>query len=220
MMNVEQAMQQRHSVRAFLPRTVEAVLVRDLLAQASQAASGGNLQPWRVIALTGDSLQALRQAMPAATPDCDAALVYPAQLWEPYRSRRFDNGEDLYRSIGIGREDRSGRQQQLARNTHMFGAPVGVFIAVDSRMLHAQWVDLGIYLQSLMLLATGKGLATCAQGFWRNYSDFVSRHLALPQGYQIAFGMALGYEDSAAPINQWRSTRAGLGDWCEMRGFE
>lgn len=220
MMNVEQAMQQRHSVRAFLPRTVDAALVRDLLAQAGQAASGGNLQPWRVIALTGDSLQALRQAMPAATPDCDAALAYPAQLWEPYRSRRFDNGEDLYRSIGIGREDRSGRQQQLARNTHMFGAPVGVFIAVDSRMLHAQWVDLGIYLQSLMLLATGKGLATCAQGFWRNYSDFVSRHLALPQGYQIAFGMALGYEDSAAPINQWRSTRAGLGDWCEMRGFE
>lgn len=220
MMNVEQAMQQRHSVRAFLPRTVDAALVRDLLAQAGQAASGGNLQPWRVIALTGDSLQALRQAMPAATPDCDAALVYPAQLWEPYRSRRFDNGEELYRSIGIGREDRSGRQQQLARNTHMFGAPVGVFTAVDSRMLHAQWVDLGIYLQSLMLLATGKGLATCAQGFWRNYSDFVSRHLALPQGYQIAFGMALGYEDSAAPINQWRSTRAGLGDWCEMPGFE
>ncbi|KGH30203.1 MULTISPECIES: nitroreductase [Comamonas] len=219
-MNVEQAMQQRHSVRAFLPRTVDAALVRDLLAQAGQAASGGNLQPWRVIALTGDSLQALRQAMPAATPDCDAALVYPAQLWEPYRSRRFDNGEELYRSIGIGREDRSGRQQQLARNTHMFGAPVGVFTAVDSRMLHAQWVDLGIYLQSLMLLATGKGLATCAQGFWRNYSDFVSRHLALPQGYQIAFGMALGYEDSAAPINQWRSTRAGLGDWCEMPGFE
>lgn len=220
MMNVEQAMQQRHSVRAFLPRTVDAVLVRDLLAQAGQAASGGNLQPWRVIALTGDSLQALRQAMPAATPDSDAALVYPAQLWEPYRSRRFDNGEDLYRSLGIGREDRSGRQQQLARNTHMFGAPVGVFIAVDSRMLHAQWVDLGIYLQSLMLLATGKGLATCAQGFWRSYSDFVSRHLALPQGYQIAFGMALGYEDSAAPVNQWRSSRAELGDWCEMRGFE
>ena len=220
MMNVEQAMQQRHSVRAFLPRTVDAALVRDLLAQAGQAASGGNLQPWRVMALTGGSLQALRQAMPAATPNSDPAQVYPARLWEPYRSRRFDNGEDLYRSIGVGREDRNGRLLQLASNAHMFGAPVGVFVAVESRMLHAQWVDLGIYLQSLMLLATGKGLATCAQGFWRNYSDFVSQHLALPQGYQIAFGMALGYEDSAAPINQWRSARAELGDWCEMRGFE
>jgi hypothetical protein len=100
----------------------------------------------------------------------------------------------------------------------MFGAPVGVFVAVESRMLHAQWVDLGIYLQSLMLLATGKGLATCAQGFWRNYSDFVSRHLALPQGYQIAFGMALGYEDSAAPINQWRSTGPSLGTGARCAG--
>ena len=220
MMNVEQAMQQRHSVRAFLPRRVDAALVRELLAQAGLAASGGNLQPWRVMALTGDSLQALRQAMPASTPNSDPALVYPPQLWEPYRSRRFDNGEDLYRSLGIGREDRNGRLLQLARNTHMFGAPVGVFVAVESRMLHAQWVDLGIYLQSLMLLATQKGLATCAQGFWRNFSDFVSRHLALPEDYQIAFGMALGYEDSSAPINQWRSSRAEVGDWCEMRGFD
>ena len=219
-MNVEQAMQQRHSVRAFLPRAVDTALVRDLLAQAGQAASGGNLQPWRVIALTGESLQALRQAMQAATPNADPALVYPQSLWEPYRSRRFENGEDLYRAIGIEREDKKGRLMQLAQNTQMFGAPVGIFVAVESRMVHAQWVDLGIYLQSLMLLATEKGLATCAQGFWRNFSDFVSQQLALPQGYQIAFGMALGYEDVTAPINQWRSSRAEMGDWCEMRGFE
>lgn len=220
MMNVEQALRQRHSVRAFLSRAVGAAQVRELLVQAGLAASGGNLQPWRVMALTGTSLQALRQAMSEATPDSDAALVYPAQLWEPYRSRRFDNGEDLYRSSGMGREDRVGRLRQLASNAQMFGAPVGVFVAVEKRMLHAQWVDLGIYLQSLMLLAADKGLATCAQGFWRSYSTFVSRNLALPPGYQIAFGLALGYEDSAAPVNQWRSTRAAPEDWCELRGFE
>ena len=220
MMNVEQAMQQRHSVRAYLPKKVDGALVRQLLAQAGQAASGGNLQPWRVVALAGASLQALGQAMRHAMPNSDPALVYPASLWEPYRSRRFENGEDLYRSIGIERDDKQGRLMQLAQNTQMFGAPVGVFVAVDRRMVHAQWVDLGIYLQSLMLLATQKGLATCAQGFWRNFSDFVSRHLALPEDYQIAFGMALGYEDSSAPINQWRSSRADVGDWCEMRGFD
>lgn len=220
MMNVEQAMQQRHSVRAFLPQPVDGSVVRDLLAQAGQAASGGNLQPWRVIALAGQSLQDLREAMNAATPNAGPAMAYPQSLWEPYRSRRFDNGEDLYRSIGMERDDKKGRLMQLARNTQMFGAPVGIFVAVETRMVHAQWVDLGIYLQSLMLLATQKGLATCAQGFWRNCSDFVSRHLALPGGYQIAFGMALGHEDVAAPINRWRSTRAEVGEWCEMRGFE
>lgn len=220
MMNVEQAMQQRHSVRAFLPQSADGIVVRALLAQAGQAASGGNLQPWRVIALAGQSLQDLRQAMTAATPNADPAMVYPQSLWEPYRSRRFDNGEDLYRSVGMERDDKKGRLMQLARNTQMFGAPVGIFVAVETRMVHAQWVDLGIYLQSLMLLATQKGLATCAQGFWRNYSDFVGRHLALPCGYQIAFGMALGHEDVAAPINRWRSTRAEVGEWCDMRGFE
>lgn len=220
MMNVQQAMQHRHSVRAYLPNNVDAALVRQLLAQAGQAASGGNLQPWRVVALAGASLQALGQAMRHAAPNSDPALVYPAALWEPYRSRRFENGEDLYRSIGIGRDDKQGRLMQLAQNTQMFGAPVGVFVAVDCRMVQAQWVDLGIYLQSLMLLASEKGLATCAQGYWRNYSDFVSQHLALPAGYQIAFGMALGYEDTAAPINQWRSSRAQVEDWCEMRGFD
>ena len=220
MMNVQQAMQHRHSVRAYLPNNVDAALLRQLLAQAGQAASGGNLQPWRVVALAGASLQALGQAMRHAAPNSDPVLVYPAALWEPYRSRRFENGEDLYRSIGIERDDKQGRLMQLAQNTQMIGAPVGVFVAVDRRMVHAQWVDLGAYLQSLMLLASEKGLATCAQGFWRNYSDFVSQHLALPEGYQIAFGMALGYEDTAAPINQWRSSRAQVEDWCEMRGFD
>lgn len=219
-MDIRQALQQRRSVRAFLPQNVAAATVRDLLETAAQAASGGNMQPWRVTAVGGQALEDLCARARETEAVSRPGLSYPPGLWEPYRSRRFDNGEDLYRSIGMGREDRSGRLLQLARNTHMFGAPVGVFVAVESRMLHAQWVDLGIYLQSLMLLATGKGLATCAQGFWRNYSDFVSRHLALPQGYQIAFGMALGYEDSAAPINQWRSTRAEPGEWCEMRGFE
>ena len=220
MMNVEQALQQRHSVRAFLPQTVDGALVKTLLAAAGQAASGGNLQPWRVIALTGQSLNDLRAAMATAVPNPDPALVYPARLWEPYRSRRFDNGEQLYQSLQLPREDKHGRLMQLARNAQMFGAPVGIFVAVEERMVHAQWVDLGLYLQSLMLLATQKGLATCAQGFWRNYGDFVARQLALPQGYQTAFGMALGYEDKTAPINQWRSTRAPVTDWCELRGFD
>lgn len=220
MMNVEEAMQQRHSVRAFLPRTVNAALVRDLLAQAGLAASGGNLQPWRVIALTGDSLQALRQAMPAATPNSDPALVYPPQLWEPYRSRRFENGEDLYRSLNIGREDKAARLAQLAKNGQMFGAPVGIFVAVEERMGYAQWVDLGIYLQSFMLLAVEKGLATCAQGFWRMYNDMLIEQLALPDGYQIAFGIALGYEDVSAPINQWRASRAASHEWLVLQGLD
>ena len=94
-----------------------------------------------------------------------------------------------------------------------------VFVCVDERMAHPQWVDLGIYLQSLMLLAVEHGLATCAQGFWRRHAGTLQRELQLPAPYQVAFGVALGYEDGAAPINAMRATRAAWEEWGEMRGF-
>jgi nitroreductase len=220
-MNVEQALQARHSVRAFLPRVPDAALVRSLMEQAAGAASGGNLQPWRVLALTGEPLGRLLDAVAQAEPqDAQPGLSYPPSLWEPYRSRRFANGEELYQSLGIPREDKPARLEQLARNGQFFGAPVGLIVAVDERMGLPQRVDLGIYLQSFMLLASAKGLGTCAQGFWRRYNDAVAQALPLPEGYHVAFGIALGYEDESAPINGWRSTRAPLAEWGELRGFD
>lgn len=219
-MNVSQALQQRRSVRAFLSSPVDAALVRELLEGAAQAPSGGNLQPWRVTALAGSALEELNEQARVAEPQPRPGMSYPTQLWDPYRTRRYANGEDLYRSLGISREDKAARLAQFAKNGELFGAPVGVFVAVEERMGHAQWVDLGLYLQSLMLLACEKGLATCAQGFWRMYNDLLVNHLDLPEGYQIAFGIALGYEDTAAPINQWRSTRAPTAEWCALRGFD
>ena len=205
-MEVTQALRARRSVRAFLPDAPPAATVQTILQEAAQAASGGNLQPWRVVALTGAPLQELlavvAQAQPEEGPHNQS---YPPGLWEPYRTRRFANGEDLYRSIGIPRE--------------VFGAPVGIFVCVDERMGQPQWADLGIYLQSLMLLAVQYGLATCAQGFWRRYAGTLQQQLRLPEPYRVAFGVALGYEDAAAPINTLRSSRAPWAEWGEMRGF-
>ena len=219
-MDVFKALQQRRSVRAFLPQAPSADTVRALMQVAARAASGGNLQPWRVLALTGEPLAQVVAAVAQAEPDPDAHLTsYPANLWEPYRTRRFDNGEDLYRSIGVARDDKAGRLEQLAKNAEFFGAPVGLFICVDQRMGQAQWVDLGIYLQSLMLAAVDQGLATCAQGFWRRYQSSLAQHLQLPEPYSVAVGVALGYEDMAAPINTLQASRAPLQEWAELRGF-
>ena len=219
-MHVEHALQQRRSVRAFLAQPVSASVVRELLQAAAQAASGGNLQPWRVVALTGAELVAVQDLARHSEPRPRPGIYYPPQLWEPYRSRRFANGEDLYRSLGVARDDHPARQAQFASNCDMFGAPVGIFVAVDERMGEAQWTDLGIYLQSLMLVACARGLSTCAQGYWRVHSEVVSRQLALPAGYEVAFGIALGHEDSNAAINQWRSTRAPSDEWLVLRGFD
>ena len=221
-MNVSQAMQARRSVRAFLPQAPSPDEVQRLIADAAQAASGGNLQPWRVVALAGAPLGQLTHAIASAQPQDEDVpnQSYPPNLWEPYRSRRFKNGEDLYKTIGVPREDKAARLEQLAKNGRFFGAPVGVLVLADERMGYAQWVDLGIYLQSFMLLAAEKGLASCAQGFWRMYNDMLLEQLALPGGYQIAFGIALGYEDTSAPINQWRSSRATSGEWLALQGLD
>jgi len=219
-MNVEDALHARRSVRAFLPRVPEAAVVRSMLHSAARAASGGNLQPWRVTALTGTPLADLLAAVAQAAPeDGPTGTSYPPSLWEPYRSRRFENGEDLYRTLGIERADKPARLEQLGRNGAFFGAPVGIFVSVDTRMGLAQWADLGIYLQSLMLLAVEQGLATCAQGYWRRFGATVATQLALPEGYSVAFGVALGWEDVEAPINRLRATRAEPGEWLDLQGF-
>lgn len=219
-MDVFQALQQRRSVRAFLPQVPSADTVRALMEGAASAASGGNMQPWRVVALTGEPLaQAIALAAQAQPQEHPERLSYPENLWEPYRSRRFDNGEALYQSIGAAREDKVSRLVQLAKNTTFFGAPVGLFVLIDERMSQPQWVDLGIYLQSLMLLAVEQGLATCAQGFWRRYEHALTEHLQIPKPYCIAFGVALGYEDTTAPINTLRANRAPLEEWAQLRGF-
>ena len=219
-MNVEQALQERRSVRAFLPQPIDGATVRELLEGAAQSPSGGNLQPWRVIALSGAALTEVNDLARNNEPLVRPGLSYPPELWEPYRTRRFANGEDLYRTLGIPREDKAARLEQLSKNAEFFGAPVGIFVCVDERMGLPQWADLGIYLQSLMLLAVHHGLATCAQGFWRRYAGTLQRQLALPEPYHVACGVALGYEDEAAPINALRSTRAPWADWGELRGFD
>jgi len=219
-MDVSQALRERRSVRAFTSQVPSAELVQRLMQDAALSASGGNMQPWRVAAITGTALSALLADV-ARTPgeENPAHLSYPANLWEPYRTRRFANGEDLYKSIGIPREDKEGRLKQLAKNAQFFGAPVGIIMFTEERMGPVQWMDLGIYLQAFMLRATEEGLATCAQGFWRRYDQVIKRHIEVPEGYLVTYGIALGYEDKSAPINTMRATRADFAEWGQLKGF-
>ncbi len=219
-MDVSQALRERRSVRAFTSQVPSAELVQRLMQDAALSASGGNMQPWRVAAITGAALSALLADVARTRGEENPAhLSYPANLWEPYRTRRFANGEDLYKSIGIPREDKEGRLKQLAKNAQFFGAPVGIIMFTEERMGPVQWMDLGIYLQAFMLRATEEGLATCAQGFWRRYDQVIKRHIEVPEGYLVTYGIALGYEDKSAPINTMRATRADFAEWGQLKGF-
>ncbi len=219
-MDVSQAVANRMSVRAFKPDPVPAGLVREILEAAHRAPSGGNLQPWRVYALAGEPLAQFK-ALVAQTPmQATEYDVYPPDLWDPFRTRRFQCGEDLYASIGIPREDRGARLKQLAKNTAFFGAPVGLFFCLDRKLGPPQWADVGMFMQSLMLLAVERGLDTCAQEFWARYPRTVAEFVGLPEDHMVFSGMALGYRDQAHPINGWRTRRDPFDAWAEMRGFE
>jgi nitroreductase len=220
MMNVTEAVAARISVRAFRPDPVPGPLVREILELAAKAPSGGNLQPWRVYALAGEPLEALKADVRAnpfgEPPEYD---VYPPNLWDPFRTRRFQNGEDLYATIGLPREDKPARLRQLARNGEFFGAPVGVFFCLDRKLGPPQWADLGMYMQTVMLLAAERGLDTCAQEYWARYPQTVGKALSLPEDHMLFSGMALGYREADHPINTLRAARDPFETWGELRGF-
>ena len=220
-MKVSEAIAQRYSCRAFKAEPVPGEVVRGILEQAARAPSGGNLQPWRVYALTGQPLADFK-AIVAANPYGEAPEyeVYPPNLWEPFRTRRFQNGEDLYAAIGIPREDKPARLRQLAKNGDFFGAPVGIFFCLDRKLGPPQWSDLGMYMENVMLLALERGLATCPQEFWARYPRTVGAFVNLPEDHMVFSGMALGHADPQHPINAWRAARDPFDAWGQLLGFD
>lgn len=217
MMNVTAAVRARHSTRAFLPTPVPMDLLREALALAAHAPSGGNLQPWRIHVLSDDGLARfrahMRERFTRPEPDAIEYDVYPPSLFEPYRTQRFRCGELLYAALEIERADKPARLGQFAKNYDFFGAPVGLFCFVDRRLGPPQWSDLGMYLQTLMLLLAERGIATCAQEAWSTYGATVQKFVNAPAELMLFCGMSIGYADRAAPVNSWRTERAPLDEF-------
>jgi nitroreductase len=222
-MNVTDAVLARHSTRAFTSDPVPAQLVRTLLESAKRAPSGGNLQPWRVFVLAGQPLADFKALIAAKLKAGIAGeppeyAIYPPGLWEPLRSRRRDAGALRYAALGLPRG--SDSQAELnARNFQFFGAPVGLFFCLDRRVGPPQWSDVGMYMQTLMLLAVERGLATCPQEVWSNWPATIAEFIRLPADHMVFAGMSLGYEDTEHAMNGYRTDRESFGNFAELRGF-
>ncbi len=208
----------RVSIRAFLPDPVSEEDIRAVLDIAKFAPSGGNLQPWKVHVVTGPARDRLAAAVLRAiaeNPLADEAelKVYPDALFEPHRSRRFTVGEQMYALLGIAREDKMARLLNLRKNFEFFGAPAGLFFTLDRRFDKGQWAHLGMFMQSVALVAEDRGLATCMQEAWTTRARTVSAILGVPSTEQLYCGMALGRPDPGAPVNRLRSERAALAEF-------
>ncbi len=214
--SVTDAVRDRYTCRSFITdKPVPDDILRDILDQARQSPSGGNVQPWHTWVVTGDSLKGLQDAIAAEIKEGQSGgqneyRIYPEKIGEPYRTRRFKCGEDLYAAIDIPREDRPARMQQLAKNFRCFGAPTLLLFALGRDMQQGQWADMGMYLQTIMLLAAGQGIATCPQAAWTNWTEIVRAHVPIPDEQIFFAGISIGYADDTAPINNWRTDRAPM----------
>ena len=213
-MKVSDAVAQRKSIRDFLDTPISSELVKSLLIKASRAASGGNLQPWKIYVLNGKSMDdflIFQQAWDK--PEQPAYDIYPPKLKEPYRTSRFELGEQMYALLGIPREDKDARIAQVMKNFEFFGAPCAFFCFVDRQMGPPQWSDLGMFLQTFMLLAQEAGLDTCAQEAWSMKHDSVSKFLQSGDEDILFCGMCIGKKNENAVVNALNSERRPLDTW-------
>ncbi len=223
-MRVSEAVGSRRSVRGFLPTPVDGAVIRRVLDRAARSPSGGNLQPWHIDVVGGEPLAALKAIMldrvrmaPGGEPtEYD---IYPKTLPDRNKTFRFEVGEDLYGALGIPREDKRARLLWFAQNFQFFGAPLALFCSVDRTMGPPQWSDLGMFLQTVMLLLREEGFDSCAQECWAIYPATIGKFLDLPPERMLFCGMAIGFADPVAPANTMSSRRAAVDDFATFRGL-
>ena len=213
-MKVSVAVESRQSIREYLKKPVDSSLIKEILEKSARAANGGNLQPWQIFVINKESMaDFLKQQSEWTEAETPAYDIYPPKLKEPYRTSRYELGEQMYSLLGIEREDKEGRFMQVLKNFEFFGAPAAIFCFVDKQMGPPQWSDLGMFLQTFMLLAQEAGLDTCAQEAWSIKQESVSDFFNVDNETMVFCGMAIGYKDPEATINKLRSERRPIDEW-------
>jgi len=214
-MDVYEAVASRRAVREFTDRPVSKEVLERVLSAAAWSPSGSNLQPWNTYVVTGAPLRELKhravERVATAHPwDEREYVMYPPELKSPYRERRSAFGKERYSQLGIAREDWEARQRAAIANWDCFGAPAALFCYIDRDLSRPQWADVGMYLQTIMLLLRAEGLHSCTQMAWSQVRKTVAEILSPPDGLILYCGMSIGYED--VTVSSTRTGRAPLNE--------
>lgn len=204
--------QSRRSVRGFLPDAVPASDLVAIFSAAQHSPSWCNTQPWQAWVVSGDERSVLVQALERATAEGmpQPEIPWPSAYPEPYGTRRRESGKALYAAMGIARDDQEGRKRAWDANFRAFDAPHLMIVAAPDALLPYALVDVGIWLQSVMLLAQERGIATCAQASLVSYPVPIRKCLQVPEDHRLVVGLALGYEDPDQPANACRTSRVDV----------
>ncbi len=213
-MDVKAAVKGRKSIRAFRNQSVEPEKIERILEHARYAPSGANTQPWHVAVISGETKLRLQEAFEKAFIEGKHGKMdyhYYPQVWpEKYKNRRKETGLILYKTLGIKKEDKAGQAKQWRANYRAFDAPVMLLFLIDRELEKGSYMDYGMFLQSIMLMALDEGLATCPQAALAEYPDIVREVLKLPDDKMVLVGMALGYENQEAKVNSYRTSRESV----------
>lgn len=204
-LSAKEAVAGRRSIRRFLPDPIPQETIEAILDQAARAPSGTNSQPWHVHVVSGAARDRLCKAVTAAAEageESEEYLYSPKDKFEPHLTRRRTVGFALYGILGIERHDMAARKAQHLRNYELFDAPVGLFFTMDRRLEFGSWLDMGMFLQNVMIIARAHGYETCPQASWLHYGGVVHKELGIPDGHILLSGMALGVGDPEAPENE------------------
>ena len=217
-MRVSEAVHSRRSMRVFKPDPVTKADVEWIIETANRSASNGNLQPWKLYVTMGAARKRLSAAILSAMDAGDNGPgaeynAYPQEFTPVYDARRKLVGKQLYTLLGVPRGDAAGMLKQFRKNYEFFDAPVGMILCVEKRMGNGQWIDCGIFLDQLMLLAREKGLHTCPQAAFSRYQHVVRRELNIPEDQTVICGLALGYADPDVVPNSLITERAPIQDF-------
>ena len=220
-MNVTEAVTSRRSIREFLDKPVDLATLRRVMDTARWAASGCNYQPWEATILTGQPLKDL-QAKLTTTPPQAAEYDWTAPGQEDaYKARLNGISAGMFGAMGIAREDGAGRMAAMARNATSFDAPAVLFVYFPRLMKEPQWSDTGMWLQTVALLLREEGLDSCYQEFMAFYANVIRDHLGLDhERYMFFCGMAIGYRDPDAAVNNFERERVPLEEQVKFIGFD
>lgn len=211
-MDTRQTLLARKSVRAFLQKDVPRKEIEAILNAARHAPSGTNAQPWKVAVVSGETRKRLTSALIDAFEQQQGEgkmdyQYYPLEWKDEYKKRRIATGAQLYKELGIERHDKEGRRKQWLANYRGFDAPVILFFFLDPAMQAGSYMDYGMFLQSIMLMAVEQGLATCPQAALGQFPEITKEILGYSAEMIVLGGIALGYEDPDAKVNQYRTPR-------------
>lgn len=223
-MNVSEAVASRRSIRQFLDKPIDPAVLRSVLEKAQHAPSGGNTQPWNAVVLTGEPLARLVDLVAETIPQGLAAYsaeypIYPAEIEGRYADQRFAVGEAMYAALEIPREDRDSRQDVFRNNFRAFGAPVLMLVHTPRYMGLPQWSDIGMWLQTVLLLLREEGLDSCAQEAWAIYQKQIREVVDIPEDHIFFCGVAIGWGDRDAAVNRFPVPRVPLDQAVRWEGF-